>query len=200
MSTHTATQTTLAEPTHVLEVLTDPSACARWSPIEFTTDQAPGEHLRAGSRASLQGRIACRSVTFEIDVLTADERGLSLNATGPVGLAVDYRLTPSGCGTLIEAQIMLAQARGISGALAARATSAALAAGALRFALRAIAAEAEQLRRAADCELAAALKRRAAGALGTTGVAGCEPRHRHGRQPRPPAQRCDEELTNVLTV
>ena len=162
MSTHTASQTATAEPAHVLHVLTDPMACARWAPIEFSTDQASGEYLHTGSRTTLQGRIAGRNVTFEIDVLAADERGLSLRATGPVGLEVDYQLTPSDCGTLIEAYITLAQAGGVTGALASRATHAILGAGALRFALRAIAAEAEQLQQAAGHELASAPKRRAA--------------------------------------
>ncbi len=153
MSIHTAIQTATAEPAHVLQVLTDPAACARWAPIGFTTDQAPGDYLRAGSRTRLQGRIAGLNVTFEVDVLAADERGLSLRATGPVRLAVDYELTPSGRGTLIEAQITLAQARGMTGALASRATNAILGAGALRSALRAIAAEAEQLGRPAAGEL-----------------------------------------------
>lgn len=153
MGTHTASQTTTAEPTHVLQVLTDPAACARWAPIEFTADQAPGDYLRAGSRTRLQGRIAGLNVTFEVDVLAADERGLSLRATGPVRLEVDYQLTPSGRGTLIEAQITLTQAAGMTGALASRASNAILGAGALRFALRAIAAEAEKLGRAQGREV-----------------------------------------------
>jgi carbon monoxide dehydrogenase subunit G len=162
MSTHTASQTATAEPAHVLQVLTDPAACARWAPVGFSTDQPSGEYLHAGSRTRLQGRIAGRNVTFEVDVLAADERGLSLRATGPVRLKVDYQLTPSGSGTLIEAQITLGQAAGMTGALASRATNAILAAGALRFALRAIIAEAEQLGRAAGHERASAQKRRAA--------------------------------------
>jgi hypothetical protein len=56
----------------------------------------------------------------------------------------------------------------MTGALASRATNAILAAGALRFALRAIAAEAEQLGRAAGRERASAQKRRAARVLLTT--------------------------------
>lgn len=158
MSTHTASQTATAEPAHLLQVLIDPVACARWAPIEFSTDQDAGEYLHAGSRTRLRGRIAGRNVTFEIDVLAADERGLSLRATGPVGLEVDYQLTSSDRGTLIEAYITLAQARGVTGALASRAIDAILGAGALR----AIAAEAEQLQQAAGHELASAPKRRAA--------------------------------------
>lgn len=161
MSTHTASQTTSAESTHVLQVLTDPAACARWAPIQFSTDQAPGGYLHAGSRTKLQGRIAGRNVTFEVEVLAADERGLSLRATGPVRLEVDYQFTTWGRGTLIEAQITLAQARGMTGALASRASNAILGAGALRFALRAIAAEAEQLGRARSRELRRAERRAA---------------------------------------
>ena len=162
MSTHMANQTVTAEPAHLLQVLTDPAACGRWAPIAFSTDQAPGEHLRAGARTSLRGRIAGRNVTFEIHVSAADERGLSLRATGPVRFDVDYRLTPAERQTLIEAEITLAQTRGLTGAVIARATSAILDAGALRFALRAIAAEAEQLQRTARAELSSPQNRRAA--------------------------------------
>ncbi len=145
MSTHRSTQTATAPPAHVLRVLTDPAACGRWAPIAFTTDQAPGERLQAGTRTRLQGRVAGRNVSFEVEVFTADGRGLSLRASGPVRLEVDYRLTPGVAATLIEAEITLTQAEGITGALVSRATSAVLAAGALGAALRAIAAEAEQL-------------------------------------------------------
>ena len=162
MSTHMANQTVTAEPAHLLQVLTDPAACGRWAPIAFSSDQAPGERLQAGTRTTLRGRIAGRNVTFATHVVAADERGLTLRATGPVRLNVDYRLTPAERQTLIEAEITLAQTRGLTGAVIARATSAILDAGALRFALRAIAAEAEQLQQAAGRELASAQKRRAA--------------------------------------
>lgn len=145
MSTHKSSQTTAAEPTHVLGVLTDPAACGRWAPIAFTTDHARGERLQAGTRTTLEGRVAGRNISFEIEVLAAGDRGLSLCASGPVRLDVDYRLTPAVPGTLIDAQITVTQAGGITGAVVARVTNAMLGAGALRFALRAIAAEAEQL-------------------------------------------------------
>jgi uncharacterized protein YndB with AHSA1/START domain len=162
MSTHRSRQTATAQPAQVLQVLTDPAACGRWAPIAFTTDHARGERLQTGTRTRLQGRIAGRNVSFEIDVLAADDRGLSLRANGPMRLEVDYRLTPVVPGTLIEAEITLAQARGITGAVVSRATSAVLAAGALRFALRAIAAEAEQLQQASGQDLASRQMRRAA--------------------------------------
>ena len=145
MRTHMSSQTASAQPAHVLEVLTDPAACGRWAPIAFTTERACGQRLQAGTRTRLQGRIAGRNVSFEVEVLAADDRGLSLCASGPVGLEVDYRLTPAASGTLIDAQITLNQAGGITGAVVSRATDAVLRAGALRCALRAIAAEAEQL-------------------------------------------------------
>lgn len=50
----------------------------------------------------------------------------------------------------------------MTGALASHATNAILGAGALRFALHAIAAEAEQLQQAGGDQLASAQKRRAA--------------------------------------
>jgi len=147
MSTHIANQTVTAEPAQLLEVLTDPAACGRWAPVAFSSDQAPGERLEAGTRTTLRGRIAGRNVTFDTHVVAADERGLSLRATGPVRFDVDYRLTPAARRTLIEAQITVAQTKGIAGAIIARATGAILDAGALRLALRAIAIEAEQLQR-----------------------------------------------------
>ena len=147
MSTHISTQVATARPAHVLRVLTDPAACGRWATIAFTTDHAPGERLQAGTQTRLRGRIAGRNVTFETHVVAADERGLSLRATGPVRFDVDYRLTPAARRTLIEAQITVAQTKGIAGAIIARATGAILDAGALRLALRAIAIEAEQLQR-----------------------------------------------------
>jgi Polyketide cyclase / dehydrase and lipid transport len=140
-----SSQTASAQTAHVLEVLTDPAACGRWAPIAFTTEHASGERLQAGTRTTLNGRIAGRSVSFDVEVLAADDRRLSLWASGPVGLEVDYRLTPAASGTLIDAQITLTQAAGITGAVLLRATAAMLSAGALRCALRAIAAEAEQL-------------------------------------------------------
>jgi uncharacterized protein YndB with AHSA1/START domain len=88
-----------AQPAHVLEVLTDPTACGRWAPIAFTTEPACGERLQVGTRTRLQGRIVGRNVSFEVEVLAADARGLSLCASGPVGLEVDYRLTPAAPGT-----------------------------------------------------------------------------------------------------
>jgi hypothetical protein len=145
MSTHTSSHTATAQPAHVLQVLTDPAACGRWAPIAFTTDHARGERLQAGTRTRLQGAVAGRNVSFEIEVLAANDDGLSLRATGPVRLEVDYRLTPTAPGTLIDAQIKLTHVGGITGAVVSRATNAALGAGALPFALRAIAAEAEQL-------------------------------------------------------
>jgi hypothetical protein len=145
MRTDTSRQIATAQPAHVLQVLTDPAACGRWAPIAFTADHPRGERLQAGTRTRLQGRLAGRTVTFEIEVLAADDRGLSLRASGPVRLEVDYRLAPAAAGTLIEAQITLTQPEGITGAVVSRATSTVLAAGALRVALRAIAAEAEQL-------------------------------------------------------
>jgi hypothetical protein len=162
MSTHIAKQTVTADTAHVLQVLTDPAACKRWAPLAFTSDQAPGERLQAGTRTRLQGRIAGRNVTFQIHVVAADERGLSLRAQGPVLFEVDYRLTPAAERTLIEAQITLARTGGITGALLARATNTMLGAGALRFALRGVAAEAEQLQRTTRAEFPSPQTRRAA--------------------------------------
>jgi uncharacterized protein YndB with AHSA1/START domain len=42
----------------VLDALTDPEACSRWSPISFELVEFDGDRLAAGSRARVAGRLA----------------------------------------------------------------------------------------------------------------------------------------------
>jgi Polyketide cyclase / dehydrase and lipid transport len=142
MRTWTATATAPAQPAAVLDVLTDPDACARWAPLPFEVDELAGRRLAAGSRARVSGRLAGRRVGFEIEVHEADERGLMLSADGPVGMDVDYRVSPVKAGSEVRASISVRAPRGLVGRILAEATGALLTAGALDHAISRIVQEA----------------------------------------------------------
>jgi hypothetical protein len=141
MRTWTATATAPARPAAVLDVLTDPDACARWAPLPFDVDELATRRLAAGSRARISGRLAGKRVGFDVRVHEADERGLALSADGPVGMDVDYRLAPVADGSEVRASISLRPSRGIAGRILAEATAALLSAGALEHAITRIVGE-----------------------------------------------------------
>jgi hypothetical protein len=142
MSTWTEQLTSNAAPAAVLEVLTDPSAAARWAPIDFEVRQLDGDRLRAGSRARVAGRLAGREVGFDVEVLAADEGRLSLLATGPIDFDVEYLLRPVETGSEVHASVAV-RGSGLGGRVLAHATGALLSAGALRQAVARIVREAE---------------------------------------------------------
>jgi uncharacterized protein YndB with AHSA1/START domain len=142
MRTWTATTTVDARPEAVLDVLTDPAACARWAPVPFDVDELGSPRLARGSRARVSGRLAGRRVGFDVEVHEADADALSLSADGPVGFDVRYDLTPSAAGSRVRASVAVRNGRGLTGRLLAEATNALLAAGALDLAVGRIAREA----------------------------------------------------------
>jgi Polyketide cyclase / dehydrase and lipid transport len=142
MRTWTATTTTAARPEHVLDVLTDPEAAARWAPVPFDVDELDGRRLESGSRARVSGKLAGRRVGFDVEVHEASGRGLSLAARGPVGLDVAYELAPVTGGSEVRASVSVLPSGGFAGRLLAEATSALLTAGALQAAVARIGREA----------------------------------------------------------
>jgi hypothetical protein len=142
MRTWTATTTIAARPADVLDVLTDPEACARWAPIAFEVDELEGNRLYAGAKTRVCGRLAGRSVGFDIEVDEADECGLALRASGPVGFDVAYELEAIEAGSQVRASVSVRPSRGLAGRLLAEATSALLSAGALEAAVSRIGREA----------------------------------------------------------
>ena len=142
MRTWTAAATTAAPPEDVLELLTDPDACARWAPVPFAVDELDGRRLASGSRARVSGRLAGRRVGFDVEVRSADRDGLSLEARGPVAFDVDYALAAVDGGSDIRASVSVKPSRGLAGRLLAEATGALLTAGALEKAVSRIAREA----------------------------------------------------------
>jgi len=142
MRTWTAETTTAARPEDVLDVLTDPEACARWAPLPFDVEELDGRRLAAGSRARVSGKLAGRRVGFDVEVHEASGRGLSLAANGPVGFDVSYELAAVDGGSEVRASVSVRPSGGIAGRLLAQATSALLSAGALEAALSRITREA----------------------------------------------------------
>jgi Polyketide cyclase / dehydrase and lipid transport len=129
-------------PEDVLELLTDPAAIARWAPVPFELLALEGGRLRSGDRARVAGRLAGRSVQFNVRVLRASDERFELVADGPVSLGVLYVLRPTARGSQIDASVSVA-GQGLFGHLLARATEALLGAGALRLALERLAGELE---------------------------------------------------------
>jgi hypothetical protein len=142
MRTWTATTTTAARPRDVLDVLTDPEACARWAPLPFDIEELDGRRLATGSRARVSGSLAGKRVGFDVEVHEASDSGLSLAANGPVGFDVAYELAAVDGGSEVRASVSVRPSRGIAGRLLAEATSALLSAGALEACLSRVVREA----------------------------------------------------------
>ena len=137
------TQTRVAgAPDEVLDLLTEPDAIARWSPIDFEVVDWEGDRLCAGDRVRVEGRLAGRALAFDVDVARADEEALALRAHGPIRLDVAYRIRPTSDGSEVHAVVDVS-GRGIMGRVLAQATDALLASGALRFAVDRLASEFE---------------------------------------------------------
>jgi hypothetical protein len=126
-------------PEAVLDVLTDPDACERWSPVAFEVEGAP--RLAAGSRARVAGSIVGRRVEFDVEILHADDRRLALRAAGPIEIEARYDARPCGAATCLDAEVSVRSAGGLLGRVMAGAADGLLAAGALDAALRRIADE-----------------------------------------------------------
>lgn len=133
-----------AHPARVLDTLTDPDACARWSPIAFSLEDDTDERLRTGTTHRVSGRLLGAPVRFHLHTLAAAPDGLRLHARGPIDLHVHYSLTPVASGCEIDARISIHPARGRVGRLLARVARSLLVAGTLDDALDRIACEAER--------------------------------------------------------
>ena len=132
------------KPERVLEVLTDPAAARRWSPIGFDLEQIEGDRLRSGTRAVLSGKLAGRGVSFDVHVIKASDGQLELRAVGPVEMDVNYGATLAGEGTEVMASVVVRSAGGLIGRVLSSATEALLAGGALNIAVQGVAREAER--------------------------------------------------------
>jgi Polyketide cyclase / dehydrase and lipid transport len=142
MSTWNMSTVIAATPDEVIDLLTDPAAASRWSPVAFEVENLESKRLSAGERARLTGSLAGLRVAFDLEVHAADGERLSLSARGPIGMDVLYELSAEGDGACVNASVTVHPGRGITGRVLARATDALLAGGALRAAITRIAAQA----------------------------------------------------------
>jgi hypothetical protein len=137
-----------ATPQQVIETLTDPDACVRWSPIPFRLDDIDGTHLRPDTTTRVSGRFVGLQIRFELAILAADPARLLLRATGPIEILVDYDMRPAAAGCAVNAAVSIRALDRRFGRLLARATELLLDNGTLDHTLRRIAHEAERAPRA----------------------------------------------------
>jgi hypothetical protein len=135
--------TVRAIPERVIETLTDPAACARWSPIPFSLDNGDSARLQPGSTTQVSGHLLGAKIRFNLHTLAADPGRLQLHARGPIDILVDYTLKPIRDGCALDALISIPPPKSRFGRLLARATGLLLATGALDHAVNGIAHEAE---------------------------------------------------------
>ncbi len=142
MRTWTAHTHVAADPEVVLDVLTDPDACRRWSPVPFDVDVAGADRLAAGTRMRVSGQLVGRRVGFDVEVHEAGDGRLALSARGPVAFDVAYEARPVKGGSDVCASVSVRSGGGLFGRVAEQATAALLHAGALAVAVDRIAASA----------------------------------------------------------
>lgn len=142
MRTWTTETTVAGLPDEVLALLTEPEAIARWTPVPFELLDMDTDRLGAGSRARVLGRLAGRTLEFDVTVLAADDERLALVAEGPISIDVEYRFRPVSCGSAVHASVSV-KGNGLIGRVLAQATDALLAAGALHTAVGRIGREFE---------------------------------------------------------
>jgi hypothetical protein len=134
MRTWTTKTTVTGFPDEVLALLTEPEAIERWTPVPFELIDLDTDRLIAGSRARVRGRLAGRTLEFDVQVLTADHERLALVATGPISIDVEYALRRAAGGSELRASVSV-HGKGLLGRILAQATDALLAAGALDVAV-----------------------------------------------------------------
>jgi hypothetical protein len=142
MRTWTAHKHVAADPEVVLDVLTDPDACRRWSPVPFDLDAAGADRLAAGARMRVSGQLVGRTVGFDVEVHEAGDGRLALSARGPVAFDVAYEARATEAGSEVCASVSVRSGGGLFGRVAEQATAALLHAGALGVAVDRIAASA----------------------------------------------------------
>jgi hypothetical protein len=142
MRTWTTETTVAGLPDEVLALLTEPDAIARWAPVPFELLDMDKDRLAAGTRARVLGRLAGRTLEFDVTVLAADEERLALVAEGPISIDVEYSFREVAQGSELRASVSV-RGSGLIGRVLAQATDALLAAGALRTAVNRIGRELE---------------------------------------------------------
>ena len=132
-----------ADPEVVLDMLTDPDACRRWSPVPFDLDGAYAGRLAAGSRMRVSGSLAGTRRRLRRRRARGRRRAASrCPRTAPSPSTSPTRHAPPGGGSDVRASVSVRSGGGLFGRVAESATAALLQAGALGVAVDRIAASA----------------------------------------------------------
>ena len=142
MKTWTTETWVAGSPDEVLELLTEPDAIARWTPIPFELLDLDECRLQTGTRARVRGSLAGRSMEFDIEIHEAAADRLALIASGPVSIGAEYVVAELDGGSAVHASVSVS-GRGLLGGILARACEAVLAAGALSASVARIGRELE---------------------------------------------------------
>src|SRR5436190_13707082 len=105
MARWTAQKTLTGRPADVLMLLTEPEAISRWAPIDFDVVGWEGERLGPGEHVRVRGRLAGQSLEFAVDVAEADDNHLTLTASGPIDLDVEYHALALDSGSELRASV-----------------------------------------------------------------------------------------------
>src|ERR1700727_102522 len=108
MSIWTTQTTCQGTPDDVPELLTEPGAIARWSPVPFRLVDSDRGRLCAGDRVRVRGELAGRGVEFLVNVDDAHDGNLALTNTEPIRVDVEYRVVGDSCGSSVRARIGVA--------------------------------------------------------------------------------------------
>ena len=128
-----------ARPEAVLEALTDPDAILEWSPVVFDVDELDGPRLDTGSTAIVGGRLAGRTLAFEVEVEEATEGRLALRAVhDSLELDVEYLIEDLDEYAHVTGSVSV-HGKGVLGRFVAKAVEGLLAGGCLQQTLGRIA-------------------------------------------------------------
>ena len=132
-----------ASPRTVLDALTDPEAILDWSPVVFEVDGLRGDRLETGSTAIVGGRLAGRTLTFDVEVEEATEGRLALKAVhDTLELDVEYLIDDLDEYAHVTGSVAV-HGKGVMGRFVAKAVEGLLAAGCLQQTLGRIAKHVE---------------------------------------------------------
>ena len=127
----------------VLSALTEPDAIMDWSPVVFEVEELDGDRLATGSTALVGGRLAGRTLAFDVWVEEATEGRLALVAThDSLELDVEYLIEEVDEYAHVEASVAV-RGKGVMGRFVAKAVEGLLAAGCLQQTLGRIASHVE---------------------------------------------------------
>ena len=121
-----------ASPHDVLDALTDPGAILAWSPVVFDVDELDGDRLDTGATAIVGGRLAGRTIAFDVEVEEASAGRLALTAVSDqLQLEVEYLIEELDEYAHVTGSVAV-HGRGVMGRFVAKAVEGLLAAGCLQ--------------------------------------------------------------------